>query len=146
MSYNSGPEWNWERWQWRSTLHSPKLQNYQSFTILFIIISRIHVGWSYHPPEIQSVCSAAPAEWAISIALIVTFTGSGEHVEIQLFPSNSPKLLINYSKYFIKYRRFLATWLKLSDQICGIRIHLVFNSFQSCWVTNSVNFHVLNNL
>ena len=23
--YHSGPEWTWERWQWKGTLHSPKL-------------------------------------------------------------------------------------------------------------------------
>ena len=38
--YRSGPEWPWERWQWRGTLHSPKLQHYWSLTIrLFNVIS-----------------------------------------------------------------------------------------------------------
>ena len=35
------PEWAWERWQWRGTPHSPKLQRYWSLTIrLFSVISR----------------------------------------------------------------------------------------------------------
>ena len=39
--YQSEPEWTWERWQWRSTLHSRKLQHCWSLTIrLFCIISR----------------------------------------------------------------------------------------------------------
>ena len=40
-SYHSEPEWTWERWQWRGTPHSLKLQNYWNFTIrLFSVISR----------------------------------------------------------------------------------------------------------
>ena len=43
--YHSGPEWIWERWQWRGTLHSPKLQHYWILTIrLFSVISRTLVG------------------------------------------------------------------------------------------------------
>ena len=40
----SGPEWTWEQWQWRGTLHYLKLQNYWSLTLgLFDVISRTHV-------------------------------------------------------------------------------------------------------
>ena len=39
--YHSGPEWIWEWWQWRGTLHSPKLKHYWILTIkLFRVISR----------------------------------------------------------------------------------------------------------
>ena len=37
----SGPKLNWERWQWRGTLHSTKLQHYWNLIIrLFSVISR----------------------------------------------------------------------------------------------------------
>ena len=43
--YQSGSKWTWERWQWRSTPHSPKLQYYWNLTIrLFSVISRTLVG------------------------------------------------------------------------------------------------------
>ena len=39
-AYHSGPEWTWERWQWRSTPHPQKLQHYWKLTIrLFSVIS-----------------------------------------------------------------------------------------------------------
>ena len=39
--FHSGREWTWDRWQWRGTPHSPKLQHYCSLTIrLLNIISR----------------------------------------------------------------------------------------------------------
>ena len=39
--YHFGSEWTWERWQWRSTSHSPKLQHSWSLTIrLFSVKSR----------------------------------------------------------------------------------------------------------
>ena len=44
--YQSGPEWTWERWQWRSTPHSPKLQHYWRRTItLFNAIFGTLVRW-----------------------------------------------------------------------------------------------------
>ena len=43
--YHFGPEWIWERWQWRGTLHSPKLQHNRNLTIkLFSDISRTFLG------------------------------------------------------------------------------------------------------
>ena len=39
------PEWIWERWQWRGTLHSQKLKHHWSLTIrLFSVIPRILMG------------------------------------------------------------------------------------------------------
>ena len=62
--YYSGPEW--ERWQWRGTPNSPKLQHYWTLTIrLFRVISRTLVRESYRSVEMQSVFSTAPADWAI---------------------------------------------------------------------------------
>ena len=43
--YHAGPEWTWERRQWRGTPHSPKLQHCWNLTIrLFSVISRILIG------------------------------------------------------------------------------------------------------
>ena len=45
--YHSGPKWTWERWQWRGTQHSRKLQHCWKLTIrLFSVISRtlVRVG------------------------------------------------------------------------------------------------------
>ena len=43
--YHSGPERTWERWEWRGTPRSPKLQHYWNLTIkLFSVISRTHIG------------------------------------------------------------------------------------------------------
>ena len=43
--YHSGPEWTWERWQWRGISHSLKLQHYWSLTMrLFSVISRKLAG------------------------------------------------------------------------------------------------------
>ena len=46
-------------------LHSPKLQNYWNLTIrLFRVITGHSLGESYTSAEMQSVYSAAPADWA----------------------------------------------------------------------------------
>ena len=38
--YHSRPQWTWEKWQWKGTLHSPKLQHNWNLTIrLFSVIS-----------------------------------------------------------------------------------------------------------
>ena len=43
--YYSGPKWTWERWQWRGTTHSPKLEHYWNLTIrLFCVIPRTLIG------------------------------------------------------------------------------------------------------
>ena len=65
--YHSGQEWTWERWQWRGTPHSPKLQHYWSLTIrLFSVMSRTLVmRGSYPSAEKQSLYSAAAAYWAM---------------------------------------------------------------------------------
>ena len=47
--YHCRSEWIWEQWQWRGTLHSPKLQHYWSLTIrLFNAISRTFI-WEVLP-------------------------------------------------------------------------------------------------
>ena len=54
--YQSVSEWTWEQWQWRSTPHSPKLQDW-TFTIrLFSVISRTLVA------EIQLMYTRAQAD------------------------------------------------------------------------------------
>ena len=56
------PEWIWEWWQWRGTMHSPKPQHYWNLTIrLFSIISRTLI---LAPLQRSSVYSTAPADWA----------------------------------------------------------------------------------
>ena len=53
--YYFRPEWTWERWHWRCTPHSPKLQYYWSLSDrLFNVISRILVGESYPTAKYQS--------------------------------------------------------------------------------------------
>ena len=67
MCYHSGPEWTWEWWQWRDTLHSLKLQHYWSLAIrLFNVISRTFIErcGSYPSAGIQLVYSTAPTNWA----------------------------------------------------------------------------------
>ena len=68
-------EWTWEQWQWRSTPHSPKLQNYWNLTIrLLNVISRtLVVGGSYSSVEKQLVYSTAPADWATCLSNISSF-------------------------------------------------------------------------
>ena len=45
-----GTEWIQEWWQWKGTLHSPKLRHYWSLTIrLFSVISRALVGRGFTP-------------------------------------------------------------------------------------------------
>ena len=45
MCYHCGPQWTWERWQWRVAPHSPKLQHYWNLTIrFFCVISGTFVG------------------------------------------------------------------------------------------------------
>ena len=63
--YHYRLEWTLERWQWRGTLHSPKLQHYWNLTLrLFSVISRTLVGESYPSAEMQLVYSMAPANRA----------------------------------------------------------------------------------
>ena len=38
--YHSGPEWTWERLQWRGTSHSPKLQHYWNLTIRMFSVNQ----------------------------------------------------------------------------------------------------------
>ena len=66
--YHSKPLRTWGRWQWRGTLHFPKLQHYWSLAIrLFIFISRMLTGWgSYSSAEMQSVYSTFQTDWALS--------------------------------------------------------------------------------
>ena len=60
--YHSGPQWTWEWWQWRGTLHSPKLQHFWRFTIrLFIVITRTLVeGGGRTPLQRCSRCILQP--------------------------------------------------------------------------------------
>ena len=62
--YNSGTEWTWERWQWRGTPYSPKLQHYWNLSIwLLSVKSRTLVGGSYPSTEMQLVYSIALVDW-----------------------------------------------------------------------------------
>ena len=59
--YYSEPEWTYEWFQWRGTLHSPKLQHYWNLTIrLFHVISRIPVGEGLTPLQRYSWCILQP--------------------------------------------------------------------------------------
>ena len=63
--YHAEPEWTWERWQWRGTPHSQKLQHYWNLTIrLFNVISKTLVGGGdTHRQEVLSVANYG-AHWA----------------------------------------------------------------------------------
>ena len=42
--------WTWEQWQWRGTMHSPKLQHYWSLTIILVsVVSRTLIGGGVLP-------------------------------------------------------------------------------------------------
>ena len=69
------PNWTWEWWQWRGTLHPLKLRHYWNLTIrLFSVIYRILVGGSYSSAEMQSMYSIAPADWGKSKNMIIIKT------------------------------------------------------------------------
>ena len=71
--YHSGPVWTWERWQWRSARHSPKVQHYWNLTTrLFSVIYRtLASGVCCSSAETQSVNSTAPADWASSVLFVL---------------------------------------------------------------------------
>ena len=71
--YHSRPEWTWERWQWRSTPHSPKLQHSCNLTSrLFNVINRTLVrGGLFPSAEVQSVYSTAQADWASGLSIYI---------------------------------------------------------------------------
>ena len=92
--YHSGPEWTWEHWQWKGTLHFLKVQHYWSLTIRWFYVKILDTcyGEACTRPsaEIQSVYSTAPADWAIEIIelyankwlilkLLVFDGGAGSH-------------------------------------------------------------------
>ena len=62
--YHSGPEWTWEQWQRRGTLHFSQLQHYWNLTItVFSILYSTFVRRSSPFAEMQSVYSTAPADY-----------------------------------------------------------------------------------
>ena len=77
--YHSGPEWTWERWQWRGTPHSPKLQDCWNLTIrLFSVISRTLVGVCLTPLQRSSRCILQPQPTGQSIifnSLVINLGG-----------------------------------------------------------------------
>ena len=53
-----GSEWTWKRWQWKSALHSSKLQHYQNLNIrLFSVMCRTLVGGGGVLPFCRDVVS-----------------------------------------------------------------------------------------
>ena len=94
-------------WQWRGTLHSPKLQHYWSLTIrLFNVISKTMIvevlplcrdavgvfyipiqlghliGWGLTP--LQLMYSTSPSNWAISLGESYPFAINVFYIPIQL--------------------------------------------------------------
>ena len=68
-----GQERTWERWQWRSTLHSPKLQHYWNLNIrlssvisgttgkgFFLPLCRGAVGVFYNPSRMSNTYESLP--------------------------------------------------------------------------------------
>ena len=61
----TGLEWTCERWQWRGTLHFPKLQHYWTFIIdCLVSYPGDSLEESYPSAEKQPVYSTVPADWA----------------------------------------------------------------------------------
>ena len=60
-----GPEWTWERWQWRGTPHSQSssVTGTSPFDCL-VSYPENSLGKSYSSAEIQLVYSTAPVDWA----------------------------------------------------------------------------------
>ena len=74
LCYHTGPEWIWERWQWRGTPHSPKLQHYWNFSIrLFCVISRKLVWWGVTPLQKCSPCFCCPNRLAKRFIVIIVY-------------------------------------------------------------------------
>ena len=95
----SWPEWIWERWQWRGTLHFPKLHHYWNLTIrLYSVISGHLLGWGpNHFAEKQLVYSTATSDWAMMFVKLSVYS---------LFFFFS--LFFNFIYLFITY---LQVWL-----------------------------------
>ena len=79
----------WEKWHWRGTLHSLKLQQYWSLTIkLFSVISEHLLGEGFYPlAEKQSVHSTAPADWATGHLLVGVLPLNREAIGVFYSPS-----------------------------------------------------------
>ena len=89
MCYHSASGWTREQWQWRGTLHSPKLQHYWNLTIRFFrVISKTLVGGWGVSAEMQSVYSAARAG---------TLRVRGIYIHFK--ETQNWTLIIGYSKY-----------------------------------------------
>ena len=98
--YHSGPKWTWERWLWRCSPHSPKLQNYWSLTIkLFSIITRTLLRRrreSCPYTVMQSVYFTAPGDWAMhTVKWFQVFLFNISNSINQVFRSNNNNLHIS---------------------------------------------------
>ena len=68
--YQSGSEWNWERWQWRFSPHSPKFLHYWSLTIrLFRAIFMTFVRWGFRPLSKSSRSILQPQHTGLQVYL-----------------------------------------------------------------------------
>ena len=81
--YHFEPEGIWEQWQWRGTLHSPKLKHYWNVTIrLFNVISRtliggvlspFAVGVFYSPSQLGYENSYNYLQWIIIVSYLKSY-------------------------------------------------------------------------
>ena len=58
--YHSGPEWSWEWWHWRGTLHSPKLQHHLTIRLFSVIFRTLIGGGCLTPLQRSSHCILQP--------------------------------------------------------------------------------------
>ena len=93
--YHSGPEWTWERWQWRGTRHSPKLQHCWNLTIrLFSVISRTLVsGGGLTPLQRSSQYILQPQSTGQTPTLVQSRPGSNGTV-LFIFSELGPRYLM----------------------------------------------------
>ena len=139
-SYHSGAELTWERWQWRGTPHSPKLQHYWSPTIRLInVISRTLIEGVLSPTEKQLLYSTASADWEsflCSLFVRVFVFSVSMHFTTSAFCVSISRGLVQFNQqnelnpalYFFM-RRLNAFLLKLHISLVNIPHAVgVFNS------------------
>ena len=87
---------DWEQWQWKITLHSPKLQHRWNLTIrLFSVISRTLIGGEFL--LLQSVYSTAPADRAIWIRVYLGVIAKKGYSTFPQSPGREPHHQMQFS-------------------------------------------------
>ena len=121
--YHAGPEWTWERWQWRGTPHSPKPLHHWNLTIrLFSVISRILVRGGL--PLCRGAVNVFYSPWA-----------SLDHrLGMLVLPSITQMISSDWFGYFVydvTQDQFIQ-WCTVYDTKLYLMVKLQFGSFVEC--------------